>query len=78
MKVRLSLALIVAVVGAGLIPTTVAADRPTEEEFSPVGDRFMCGQTLVTVESGTILKREHVRELGSVFLTSSSSRHRTT
>jgi hypothetical protein len=65
MKVRLSLALIVAVVGAGLIPATAAADRPTEEEFSPVGDRFMCDQTLVTVESGTILEREHVHELGS-------------
>ena len=65
MKVRLSLALIIAVVGAGLIPATVAADRPTEEEFSPVGDRFMCDHTLVTVVSGTILEREHVHELGS-------------
>ena len=65
MKVRLSLALIIAVVGAGLIPATVAADRPTEEEFSPVGDRFMCDHTLVTVVSGTVLEREHVHELGS-------------
>jgi hypothetical protein len=65
MTVRLSLALIVAVVGAGLIPATVAADRPTEEEFSPVGDQFLCDETLVTVQSGTILEREHVHELGS-------------
>jgi hypothetical protein len=65
MKVRLSLALIVALVGAGLIPATVAADRPTEEEFSPVGDQFLCDETLVTVEGGTILEREHVHELGS-------------
>ena len=62
---RLSLALIVALVGAGLIPATGAADRPTQEEFSPVGDRFMCDETLVTVEGGTILEREHVHELGS-------------
>jgi hypothetical protein len=54
-----------AVVGAGLIPATVAADRPTEEEFSPVGDRFLCDDTLVTVERGTVLEREHVHELGS-------------
>jgi hypothetical protein len=53
------------VVGACLSPGTVAADRPTEEEFSPVGDQFLCDQTLVTVESGTVLEREHVLELGS-------------
>jgi hypothetical protein len=33
--------------------------------FSPVGDQFLCGATLVTVSSGTVLEREHVRELGS-------------
>ena len=54
-----------ALVGACLVPATVAADRPTEEEFSPVGDQFLCDDTLVTVESGTVLEREHVRELGS-------------
>jgi hypothetical protein len=65
MRVRLSLALIVAVVGAGLIPATVAADRPTEEEFSPVGDQFLCDGTLLTVTGGTVLERQHVYELGS-------------
>jgi hypothetical protein len=65
MKVRLPLALILAVVGVGLIPGPVAAGPPTEEEFSPVGDRFLCGETVVTVQSGTVLEREHVRELGS-------------
>jgi hypothetical protein len=65
MTVRLSLALIAAVAGASLIPATVAAERPTEEVFSPVGDQFLCDGTLVTVQSGTILEREHVRELGS-------------
>jgi hypothetical protein len=54
-----------AVLGACLIPGTVAADRPTEEEFSPVGDQFLCDETLVTVESGTVLEREHVLGLGS-------------
>ena len=54
-----------AVVGVGLVPATVAADRPTEEEFSPAGDRFLCGDTLLTVERGTVLEREHVHELGS-------------
>jgi hypothetical protein len=54
-----------AVVGAGLLPATVAADRPTQEEFSPVGDQFLCDGTLLTVQSGTILEREHVHALGS-------------
>jgi hypothetical protein len=65
MKVRLPLALVVAVVSAVLIPGTAAAGPPTEEEFSPVGDRFLCGETVVTVRSGTVLEREHVHELGS-------------
>ena len=62
MTVRLSLALILAVAGASLIPATAAADRPTEEESSPVGDQFVCDGTLVTVQTGTVLEREHVRE----------------
>jgi len=64
MKLRLLLALTVAV-GAGLLPATAAADRPTEEEFSPAGDQFVCDGNLVTVQSGTVLEREHVHELGS-------------
>jgi len=59
MTVRLSLALVVvAVVGASLIPATAAADLPTEEEFSPVGDQFVCDETLVTVKGGTVLERD--------------------
>jgi hypothetical protein len=65
MTVPMSVGLIVAVVAAGLIPSTVAADRPTEEELSPVGDQFVCDGTLVTVQSGPILEREHVHALGS-------------
>jgi hypothetical protein len=65
MKLRLALALVIAVIGAVLIPSPAAASPPTEEEFSPVGDQFLCGETLVTVRSGTVLEREHVHELGS-------------
>ena len=66
MRVRLSLALVACVVGAGLIPTTAAAaDPPTEDEFSPVGDQFLCGSTLLTVTSGTIVIRVHEHELES-------------
>jgi hypothetical protein len=65
MRVRLSLAFVLAVIGAVLISSPAAADPPTEEEFSPVGDQFLCGETLVTVQSGTVLEREHVHELGS-------------
>jgi hypothetical protein len=65
MKVRLSLALIASVVGASLIPGTAAADRPLRGEFSPVGDQFLCDETLLTVTGGTIVAREHVHELKS-------------
>jgi hypothetical protein len=62
MKRALLAALIVAV---GVIPATAAADRPTKEESSPVGDQFLCGETLLTVESGTLVSRTHVHELKS-------------
>jgi hypothetical protein len=65
MKVRLSLALIASVVVASLIPTTVAADPPTKDEFSPVGDKFDCDGTVLEVISGTIVTREHEHELKS-------------
>lgn len=65
MKVRLSLAVIACVVGAGLIPGAATADRPEREELSPVGDQFLCGETLLTVETGTIVALTHVHELPS-------------
>jgi hypothetical protein len=65
MKLRLWLALTACIVGASAIPATAAADPPEQEEFSPVGDRFLCGETLLTVESGTIVIREHEHELKS-------------
>jgi hypothetical protein len=63
MKARLSFVLGVCVVGAGLISSTAAADRPLKEEFSPVGDQFDCGGTLLTVTGGTLVGRMHVHEL---------------
>ena len=65
MKARLSLALVACLVGASLIPGTAAADRPEKEEFSPVGDVFLCGETLLTIETGTIVTRTHEHELHS-------------
>jgi hypothetical protein len=65
MKLRLGVALTACIVGVSLIPATAVADRPTKEEFSPVGDQFLCGETLLTVESGTIVTRTHEHELRS-------------
>ena len=65
MKLRLWLALTACIVGVSLIPTTAAADRPEKDEFSPAGDVFRCGETLLTIQSGTIVTREHEHELRS-------------
>jgi hypothetical protein len=65
MKVRLSLALVACAVGAGVIPATAAADPPLREEISPVGDQFLCGETLLTISGGTVVFRTHVHELPS-------------
>ena len=65
MKLRLWLALTSCIVGVSLIPATAAADRPTTDEFSPAGDVFRCGETLLTIESGTVVVRTHEHELRS-------------
>jgi hypothetical protein len=65
MKARLSFVLVIGVVGAGLISSSAAADRPVKEELSPVGDQFDCGGTLLTVTGGTLVDRMHVHELQS-------------
>jgi hypothetical protein len=64
-KIRLSLALLGCVVGTGVIPGTAAADRPVREEFSPVGDEWLCGETSLTITGGTVVFRTHVHELPS-------------
>ena len=63
MKARLSFVFVVCVVGAGLISSTAAADRPVKEELSPVGDQFDCGGTLLTVTGGTLVNISHVQEV---------------
>jgi hypothetical protein len=65
MKARLSFVFVACVVGAGLISSTAAADRPVKEELSPVGDQFDCGGTLLTVTGGTLVNISHVHELKS-------------
>ena len=65
MRLHPSLALVACVIGASLIPSTAAADQPTTDEFSPVGDVFLCDETLLTIQSGTIVTREHEHELRS-------------
>jgi hypothetical protein len=65
MKVRLALALLACVVGATLIPGIATANRPEKEVFSPVGDQFICGETVLTITSGTVVGRIHVHELPS-------------
>jgi hypothetical protein len=57
--------LVACVVGAGFLPGTAAADPPTKEEFSPVGDQIVCDETLLTVSSGIVVSRTHVHELPS-------------
>jgi hypothetical protein len=78
MKVRLPLALIVAVVGVGLIPGPVAAGPPAEEEFSPVGDRFRAGRPSSRSKAAPCWSANMYMSLARVFPTSSSSRRRTT
>jgi hypothetical protein len=65
MKLRLWLALATCIVGVGLIPATAAADRPTKEEFSPVGDQIVCDEGVLTITSGMVVSRTHVHELRS-------------
>jgi hypothetical protein len=62
---RLAAVVTACVVGAGLIPGAATADRPEREELSPVGDQFLCGETLLTVTDGTIVARTQVHELKS-------------
>lgn len=64
MKLR-PLALTACIVGVSLIPATAAADKPTTDEFSPAGDVFRCDETLLTIQSGKIVTREHEHELRS-------------
>jgi hypothetical protein len=63
MKLRLWLAVAACVVGATVFAGNAAADPPTREEVSVVGDQFVCGETMLTVVTGVLARREHVHEL---------------
>jgi hypothetical protein len=63
MRLRLLLALALCVVGALMIVGTAAADPPTKDEFSVVGDQFECGETILTVRTGTVREWTHVHRL---------------
>ena len=65
MKLRLWLALTACIVGASLIPATAAADRPTKEDFSPVGDQFVCEDATYTIVSGEVHFTLHEGESAS-------------
>jgi hypothetical protein len=65
MKLRLWLAFAACVVGATVFAGSAAADPPTREETSVVGDQFVCGETMLTATAGTIVARTHVHELAN-------------
>jgi hypothetical protein len=63
MKLRLWLVLAACVLGGLILAGTAAADPPTREERSAVGDQFVCGETILTATSGTLVTRSHEHEL---------------
>jgi hypothetical protein len=65
MKSRFLVTLGACFVAASVLAATAAADPPTREEFSPVGDQIACGDTILTVTEGTVAVVEHVHELRS-------------
>ena len=63
MKLRLWLVLAACVVGATVFAGSAGADPPTVDEFSPVGDQIVCGDTTLTIRTGTVVTRTHVHPL---------------
>jgi hypothetical protein len=63
MKMRLWLAIAASIVGAIMFAGSAAADPPMVDEFSPVGDQIVCGETTLTVRTGTVVTRTHVHPL---------------
>jgi|SRR5918996_2719575 hypothetical protein len=62
---RLLATLGASLLAASIVAGTAAADPPTKDEFSPVGDQIACGDTILTITGGTVVTREHVHELPS-------------
>jgi hypothetical protein len=64
MKKRLCASVLAAGLFAfAMIPGIAAADRPEKTKFSPVGDVFRCGESLLTIKSGKVVTRTHVHKL---------------
>ncbi len=63
MRLRFLLSLAASLVAASVVVGTAAADRPTREEFSPVGEQITCGETLLTISAGVVVDSAHVHEL---------------
>lgn len=53
---------VVLVGGVALVAGPAAADRPTTEVESIVGDQVVCGDVVLTVVTGTIVTRIHEHE----------------
>ena len=63
MRLRLWFAFVVCLVGATVFAGGAAADPPTVDEFSPIGDQIECGETILTIRTGTVVTRTHVHPL---------------
>ena len=63
MKLRLWLVLAACVVGATVFAGSAGADPQTVDEFSRVGDQIVCGDTTLTIRTGTVVTRTHVHPL---------------
>ena len=63
MRLRLWLAFAVCLVGATVFAGSAAADPPTADEFSPIGDQIECGETILTIRTGAVVTRTHVHPL---------------
>ena len=62
MKFRFLVTLGASFVAASVLAASAAADPPTRYEFSPVGSRIACGDTILTVTGGRVVVTVHVHE----------------
>ena len=75
---RLLVALVASIVSSFVLAAAAVAGPPTKDEFSVVGDQFRCGQTVLTIRTGTVVERTHVHSLkNGLFLSSRSASRRT-
>ena len=60
---RLFVALVASIVSSFVLAAAAVAVPPMKDEFSVVGDQFRCGQTVLTIRTGTVVERTHVHSL---------------